>query len=293
MADFGTFEQDGHTALTACCACGGGARGGGAATLETTAAPTSMTSGGPPGCLDEPEGWVDSDGDSCSEYATFSWCTTDGGAGEGFEGTVEDFRSFMHDGHTALTACCACGGGMHWVSAGRPLQERLRSASVLGSEAGCLQTGGRHNPRTRAPRSMHMHTGQVGELSWAPSVHTHTQIVAQPEPAVPPYEMVRGAMRGNGKTQASEKARTGSGGTSTLLHRRCSSVARRDPMHTSDLGSTGAVNLEPFFQYLLSQVNARSMRCAHSRTRRSSNSVSRCSRRSGSTRHRSRCVRRK
>jgi hypothetical protein len=54
--------------------------------------------------------WADTDGDGCNGYLGLMWCTADGGYGPGWSiGTFEDYQN---NGHTGLTACCACGGGV-------------------------------------------------------------------------------------------------------------------------------------------------------------------------------------
>jgi len=97
--DWGTLEdytQDGYDASTACCACGGGS--GTYQGYDDTK------------CADS-AGWADSDGDDCTSYTQFFWCTPDGHTGTGWHeewGTLADFEE---DGQTALQACCGCGGG--------------------------------------------------------------------------------------------------------------------------------------------------------------------------------------
>merc|ERR1719237_1164333 len=56
-------------------------------------------------------GWRDSEGDGCWIYADEAWCTDDGKPGSGWDkewGALDDYWS---QGHSSLTACCACGGG--------------------------------------------------------------------------------------------------------------------------------------------------------------------------------------
>ena len=54
-------------------------------------------------CTDSPEGWVDSDGDSCEWYAQPDAC--------------EDYgNGFANFGKTANEACCVCGGGTNSAS---------------------------------------------------------------------------------------------------------------------------------------------------------------------------------
>lgn len=62
-------------------------------------------------CQNQPQGWVDSDGDSCYNYSASGWCTTHGTPGPGWRTDWGSFDKFKKDGHTARTACCACGGG--------------------------------------------------------------------------------------------------------------------------------------------------------------------------------------
>jgi hypothetical protein len=63
--------------------------------------PTSPPTSDPPfvDCIDDPVGWVDSDGDGCDDfYNTQSNCFSFG-------------DSFANGGKTANDACCTCGGG--------------------------------------------------------------------------------------------------------------------------------------------------------------------------------------
>lgn len=74
--------------------------------------PAAQTATGVKDCADSPADWMGSSGRNCDFYAENALCTTDGGYGSGWGadfGTFEDYADA--DGHTANTACCACGGG--------------------------------------------------------------------------------------------------------------------------------------------------------------------------------------
>lgn len=80
-------------------------------TVNPTAIPSSSTDEPCKDVMINGEAWVDIDGDSCQVYSDLNWCTVDGGYGTGW---YDPARTFDHDkkfGHTAVTACCACGGG--------------------------------------------------------------------------------------------------------------------------------------------------------------------------------------
>jgi len=55
--------------------------------------------------------WHDIDGDDCEVYAENQWCTLNGKPGTGWDETWGTLSEFQANGFTALTACCACGGG--------------------------------------------------------------------------------------------------------------------------------------------------------------------------------------
>ena len=75
------YENDGHTANSACCTCGGG---------------------GTYACSDV-LGWVDSDGDNCSWYEMYQY--------ESNKSSCSLYDSYAANGHSGSSACCACGGG--------------------------------------------------------------------------------------------------------------------------------------------------------------------------------------
>ncbi|CAK0900181.1 unnamed protein product [Prorocentrum cordatum] len=97
--DWGTFQSftnNGYDASTACCSCGGGS--------DTFQGYNDNQ------CADT-EGWVDKDGDGCTTYSEYFFCTTAGEPGVGWHeewGTLSDFKA---GGKSSLEACCACGGG--------------------------------------------------------------------------------------------------------------------------------------------------------------------------------------
>lgn len=94
--DFDHYASGGRTALMACCGCGGGARGDADSRR----------------CMDRPEGWKDASGDTCAQYVEQKWCTPDGHKGAGWSSNNGDFEEYEHDGFTAFSACCGCGGGV-------------------------------------------------------------------------------------------------------------------------------------------------------------------------------------
>eukprot|EP00440_Ansanella_granifera_P007873 gb/GFBE01008516.1/.p1 GENE.gb/GFBE01008516.1/~~gb/GFBE01008516.1/.p1 ORF type:complete len:1889 (+),score=317.46 gb/GFBE01008516.1/:1-5667(+) len=69
-------------------------------------------------CRDEPSDWKDTYGDSCVTYSTNQWCTSSGGYGPGWMPALwGSFQDYARNGHSAVTACCVCGGG---VNIGQP-----------------------------------------------------------------------------------------------------------------------------------------------------------------------------
>ena len=56
-------------------------------------------------------GWTDSEGGSCVLYASKRLCTRNGDYGSGWTMKSKTFLSLSSRGQTALSACCACGGG--------------------------------------------------------------------------------------------------------------------------------------------------------------------------------------
>jgi len=62
-------------------------------------------------CADSPAQWVDSKGYSCEDYVRKKWCTKDGKYGLGWSNFWGAFDRYRNSAHTAMTACCACGGG--------------------------------------------------------------------------------------------------------------------------------------------------------------------------------------
>lgn len=67
----------------------------------------------PVSCSDQPSSWTSSEGDSCSVYQNYNYCTPAGAEGSGWKrsrwGPITNFGD--SNGITALDACCACGGG--------------------------------------------------------------------------------------------------------------------------------------------------------------------------------------
>lgn len=63
-------------------------------------------------CVDDPLGWGDTLASTCADYKTFSWCTSSGGYGSGWDSSsLGDFSLYAVNGIDATDACCHCGGG--------------------------------------------------------------------------------------------------------------------------------------------------------------------------------------
>merc|ERR1712232_743871 len=67
----------------------------------------------PSGCTDQPQNWKSSEGDSCSVFVSYQYCTPDGREGPGWRhqqwGPITNYADSQ--GRSALDACCGCGGG--------------------------------------------------------------------------------------------------------------------------------------------------------------------------------------
>lgn len=63
------------------------------------------------GCLDLRPGWVDADGDSCTDYHDKLYCNSDGSNGPRWDPS-QSFEFYTIDGTHAGEVCCACGGGV-------------------------------------------------------------------------------------------------------------------------------------------------------------------------------------
>lgn len=83
-------------------------------------------------CRDVP-GWTDADSDGCEVYALSNWCTPNQGTGNGWHDEWGKLGTFKDLGYSALTACCACGGGQ---SLGDEVDEQstMESLAALVSE---------------------------------------------------------------------------------------------------------------------------------------------------------------
>jgi len=79
--------------------------------------PHPSPSPSPSGCSDHPSHWKSSEGDSCSAYVSYKYCTADGNEGSGWNhnrwGPIRNYAD--SNGHSAFDACCGCGGGSHNV----------------------------------------------------------------------------------------------------------------------------------------------------------------------------------
>ncbi|CAE7259997.1 unnamed protein product, partial [Symbiodinium sp. CCMP2456] len=87
---FASLQNQGLSADQACCGCG-----------AKQSSPT---------CVDVLPGWSDSEGNTCQDYVTNSWCTSTGRYGSGWN--MSERRSFGHHANqsaSALEACCGCG----------------------------------------------------------------------------------------------------------------------------------------------------------------------------------------
>jgi len=62
-------------------------------------------------CQDDPADWQSSTGYSCQDYLASMWCTQDGGYGSGWGESWGTFQDYAISNKSALTVCCACGGG--------------------------------------------------------------------------------------------------------------------------------------------------------------------------------------
>jgi len=60
-------------------------------------------------CKDRVEGWTDSLGYSCADYAENEYCTAKKGYGTGWESDFGSFEDYAVKGVDALAACCVCG----------------------------------------------------------------------------------------------------------------------------------------------------------------------------------------
>lgn len=84
---FSDFSRLGVDAPRACCACGGGT-----------------------GCSDSPSNWKDPQGYVCDNYRSRVWCNRTG-YGRNWDASWGEFP-LGSGGVDAITACCACGGGL-------------------------------------------------------------------------------------------------------------------------------------------------------------------------------------
>lgn len=62
-------------------------------------------------CQDDPADWQSSTGYGCQSYQSHLWCTEDGGYGSGWEESWGTFQDYASSEKSAVTVCCACGGG--------------------------------------------------------------------------------------------------------------------------------------------------------------------------------------
>lgn len=126
------YREYGFTVDDACCACGGGIR--------------------EYGCSDAVANWHDSDGSqyTCDWYATTSNACNQYG---------HDFENF---GHTASTACCACGGGNTGVWNSILNGRRQLSDDSNADQTHLSQLSHRLTPHTPSGRQHHMPVSTYG-----------------------------------------------------------------------------------------------------------------------------------
>lgn len=112
-------------------------------TTPTTTTPTTTTRS--MSCIDNPEGWTDSDGDCCATYVEHEWCTQDGQPGTRFNGTVEVVDMFTKDGRPALDSYCGCvvvdaaaltGSRQRPCASARGARPRRKAATLLAGRSG-------------------------------------------------------------------------------------------------------------------------------------------------------------
>lgn len=85
--------------------------------------------------------WMDSKGVTCLDYVAKRLCTPKGDYGSGWDQVYQEltFDSVKYDGHTALTACCACGGGVRGAgSGGASSMWKVLMGSCVVDAKGCL-----------------------------------------------------------------------------------------------------------------------------------------------------------
>ena len=117
-SNFRDYAVRGVDASMACCACGGGGLTSTAAPTTTTTTTTTAvttttttTTTTTAGCVDTVPGWVDVDGDGCSDYSAKEFCLADGSYGPRWT-PGEPWDLYAPPGRPgANVVCCACGGG--------------------------------------------------------------------------------------------------------------------------------------------------------------------------------------
>jgi len=75
--------------------------------------PTPSPSPSPSGCHDV-YNWRTREGDSCSDFEQYNYCTPNGRTGNGWRsqwGSITSGKYRDRNGYTCFQACCACGGG--------------------------------------------------------------------------------------------------------------------------------------------------------------------------------------
>merc|ERR1719482_1854078 len=64
------------------------------------------------GCKNFPQGWADTRGNTCEDYAEGEYCNRHGGYGDAWLDEWGTFEDAADKGVSALQACCICGGGV-------------------------------------------------------------------------------------------------------------------------------------------------------------------------------------
>lgn len=95
------------------------------------------------GCSDSPQGWMDSQGRSCRDYALDDLCTPGGQYGTNWNyNPPREFKDFTMNGRSAEQACCSCGGGGDCSDTPADWRDADGYSCVdYGSEGWCNRTG--------------------------------------------------------------------------------------------------------------------------------------------------------
>jgi len=104
-------------------------------------------------CRNQPRGWTDAEGDSCTTYEAEEWCNADGSAGPKWSGDWGSLANYAKNGHTGLTSCCACGGGTTSTNGIAPgsLSEEAKAPSRPPEEASTSEAPGTESEARESP----------------------------------------------------------------------------------------------------------------------------------------------